>query len=127
MSDDLERDAFPVRRRAARAAAPPYTTLARRGRPRARPTAFTWLALAAALAAVAVPGRRLVQGRLDARAAREVARALGPFAGTSWRSPTDTLLATPGRAVLLTVPAIGVAVDSLRPHSPSPVDSGDKS
>ncbi len=122
MSDESDRrfrDAFAALRREEAAGAPPLTPMlaARAARRGLRPTGVAWAGLAAAALLVALAGHRVMESRVRARAAAEVARALGPFYG-EWRSPTDALLETPGYEMLATIPAIGPA-DSLFGSGPT--------
>ncbi len=123
MSDAGERrirDGFASLRREETAGVPPLAQmLAGRAprRPRWRLTGVAWGGLAAAAVLVALAGHRLMESRVHARAAAEVARALGPFYG-EWRSPTAALLETPGYEMLATIPALGPA-DSLIGSGPT--------
>ena len=84
-----------------REAAPPFARVlaaARAGRP--RPT-HRWRLVASALVALGAVAL-IVFGRIATRTAPTTAVPIA-----SWRSPTDFLLATPGRDLLRTVPAVG--------------------
>ena len=103
MADDEDRELrrwFAAQRREELEAAPPFRRVwaAARARRRPRPR----VRFAAAAVALAILG--LLWLRPD--------RGPAPESGTSpsiaqWRSPTDFLLATPGRELLSTIPALG--------------------
>ncbi len=103
MTDDEDRDLrrrFAALRRQELEAVPPFRRVWAAARARRRPRPRVRFAVAAV--ALAILG--LLWLRPDTRPA--------PESGTSpsiaqWRSPTDFLLATPGRELLSTVPALG--------------------
>lgn len=103
MTDDEDRDLlrwFAAQRRHDLEAAPPFRRMWAAARARRRPRPRVRFAVAA----VALVILALLWLRPDTGPA--------PESGTSasiaqWRSPTDFLLATPGRELLSTVPALG--------------------
>ncbi|AHG88945.1 hypothetical protein J421_1408 [Gemmatirosa kalamazoonensis] len=114
--DDDLRARFATLRRAELGAAPPLDALLVRPRVRRR------LATRAALAAAAVLLVALLGIRLAARRTEDVRRP--PPSIVAWRSPTASLLRTPGEELLRTVPTLrssllrAAPLDSLVTHGP---------
>lgn len=128
MTDDEDRDLrgwFAAQRREEQEAAPPFRRVWAAARAQRRPRPRVRFAIAAvALALVALLWLRPDTGR-------------APEPGTSpsiaqWRSPTDFLLATPGRELLSTVPALGDPATlglslPVPPPKPSSTPKGERS
>jgi hypothetical protein len=116
-SDDDLRARFAALRRAERGTAPPLDAILARPRPPRRRASS--IALAAAAVVVALLGARLVLRRPpNERAASRAPSVL------EWRSPTASLLRTPGQELLRTVPTLrssllrDVPLDSLTTVDP---------
>jgi hypothetical protein len=101
MSDDDRelRKVFAQLKREDRDRIPSFRTPTARGAPRWRPVAR--VAVAAAIVLIAV-----VLARPD-RTPPTTARQVVDLGASTWRSPTDFLLITPGSELLRSVPAVG--------------------